>query len=374
MDDNSYILNIIRSTTSNQYMSNIDIYKNYIFEHSNIKSKIEQIKQLHQQYHNNYPNNRTNAISDYFSFFPQILKQIRDKNHLKPQNISKCIFIHIPKTGGTSFNSLFTKPTFFLETIGYTIDNFYYNSWNYNILYMNFPFFQKQLYKKQNMWKLIPENSCSGNMYQNLNFFLQYHNQQYTHIHLSLYDMVSNSNVVINNIDYFHQNNYKIMTLLRDPISRIKSEYKFFKHYTQNNKNIMHVSYMTSKLIDCNTIQDYIYHYNCHNYQIAYLYGNTWMSNYSINETQLDKLIDMIQNKYIYVGILENMPQTETYFSNLLNMKIKTPHRNKTSEKKNKSNIDTTLTPEDEKYLMEKNKLDYQLYNFAQKYLLTQVS
>ena len=82
---------------------------------------------------------------------------------------------------------------------------------------------------------------------------------------------------------------------------------------------------------------------------------------------------DMIQNKYIYVGILENMPQNEIYFSNLLNMEIKTPHRNKTS-KKNKSNIDTTLTPEDEEYLMEKNKLDYQLYNFSQNYLLTQVS
>lgn len=55
-------------------------------------------------------------------------------------------------------------------------------------------------------------------------------------------------------------------------------------------------------------------------------------------------------------------------------MEIKTPHRNKTNNRGKQSNIDTTLTPEDEEYLMEKNKLDYQLYHFAQNYLLTQVS
>ena len=374
MGDKSYILNIIGSKTSNEYITNIDIYKKYLLEHSNIKSTIEKIQKLHQQYHSNYPNNRTNAISAYFSIFPQMREQIRNHNHLKSPNISNSIFMHIPKTGGTSFNSVFTTPRVSLETLSYTIDNFYYNSWNYNILYMNLPFVLKTVYNTPKYWKLIPCNACSGNMYQNLNYFLQYHNKQYTHIHLSLYDMVSNANVVINNIDYFHQNNYKIMTLLRDPISRIKSEYKFFKGFVEKNKNMLHVSYITSKLIECNTIQDYIYHYNCHNYQIAYLYGITWMSNYTINERQLDKLIDMIQKKYIYVGILENMPQTETYFSNLLNMEIKTTHSNKTPHSNKDSNIDTTLTPDDETYLMEKNKLDYQLYNFAKDYLLNNVS
>ena len=357
----------LKGNMSNEdYLSYIEKYRNTLYTNSKI---LEILKNLHKKYHSNYPNNREEAIYDYLSVSKRTM--IGRENSLKPNNISKFIFLHILKTGGTSFNSIFTRPTLSKESVNYTIDNFYYNKWEYNIFYMNFPFYIKNFYRNRSLyyWKIIPENACSGNMYKNLNHFLEYHNNNYSHIHFSLNDMVSNADVVINNIDYFHQNNYKIITILRDPINRIQSEYNFLKEYTKKHTDMIHTSYITSKLIDCNNIQDYIYHHNCHNYQIGYLYGITWMSNYTINETQLNKLIDMIKKKYIYIGILENMPETETYFSNILNTEIKIPKRHKT-----RGNTVSKLTTKDKQYLMGKNKLDYRLYNFAKDYLLSQVS
>ena len=122
------------------------------------------------------------------------------------------------------------------------IDDFFFNSWEHNIEYFNFPLLKDHIVKLKDQpkdyiktgWFTIPENAITGIMYQNKAYFDKYATT-YSHIHICTYNMSTNSNIVIDNIDYYMKQNTKIFIMLRDPINRIISEYNFFMEYAKEN-------------------------------------------------------------------------------------------------------------------------------------------
>ena len=379
---NDYLDQILDDIQKSEYTNDtIDIYKNKLMNIDVLKLYINMIKKLHDKFHHTYIDNRDLVYEQTMNFMLNfILKHFKpsierkrklnkfnrckhtDLNNIKSKcKINNVILLHIPKTGGTSLFSALSSP---ISNGIYTIDNFYTNSFDYNEKYNFYLFFSDiiRLSTTKNIreWIAIPENAISGKMYKNFDYFIKYKNESFNHIHLSLYDMVSNSDVIINNIDYFAENNYKILIMLRDPIKRLKSEYKFFyKHRLSNPYSIL-MKYVFSNLE--NDFKSYIYNSNCHNYQIGFLYGFQWQTDYIINEQHLENLKKLIDKNILHFGILEYLEETEIYFSHILNEDIKIPSKN---QQKKDLDINVNLDENDIKYLIKKNKYDYDLYNYA---------
>jgi hypothetical protein len=339
---------------------------------------IHNLKILHQTYHSKYPENRYLAQVSYVKNTRSKISvsEYDLKENDKPQEF---IFIHIPKTGGNSCNNLFR--TIFCNNVSklnkleshfsyiYMIDSFFYNSWEDNVRYFNFPLHD---YQKGYYWKSIPLAAISGDMYKNKTYFDKY-SHPYSHIHLCLYDMSTNSDVVINNIDYYFKQSTKIFMMLREPIERLISEYYYFLRYVEKNKLYdVRNEYLVETMLKSNSFHDYIHNTNCHNYQLAFIYGKQWQKYHSFSSKQINYIKQLITEKKIYVGILEYPEYNKRLFKHIFPFVTRDNinyFNYKLNENKGKYITKKDLNKEEIKYLTNKNKDDYEIYNFALTYL-----
>lgn len=356
------------------YPRYINKVKKDIFQNDDI---IDTLKLLHQQYHPAFPENRFMAHNKYLIISNFYDRNVSLRNSDSVHQHPKLIFIHIPKNGGTSYDSYF-KDIYKDNTPHYLymIDDFFFNSWEHNIEYFNFPLLKDHIVKLNDQpkdyikkgWFTIPENAITGIMYQNKAYFDKYATT-YSHIHICTYNMSTNSNIVIDNIDYYIKQNSKIFIMLRDPINRIISEYNFFMEYAKENPFDLSNQYIIETMLRYDSFKSYIYQSNCHNYQLGFIYGNRWQINYIYTSEQIDCIKKMIIEKKIFVGILEypecNKNLCQHMLSTKYESKIKLLNKNTSKLKFSRNDI----SDKDIEYLYEKNKEDYEIYNFALQYL-----
>ena len=149
---------------------------------------------------------------------------------------------------------------------------------------------------------------------------------------------------------------HKIFTLIRHPVDRIISEYNFQKYILRNGPKIRKLKPIP------NTLEEYIEHEGTWNYQLSFLLGGGLISVDKPTEEDLKNIIDCFEKLNIYIGITDK-------YSNFLNLFEKNTgielNKNVSILKKSKESEKTKISEELRNKIIKYNDLDYQLYNYA---------
>lgn len=208
--------------------------------------------------------------------------------------MDKPIFIHIPKTGGTSINCELN------QTEWQTQPDFYYR-------------------------------------------------------HIDYKSKKSNSDDIFLTENYNKYKRYDIFMMLRDPIQRLSSEYYFLR----TRKEFMELLPRQPR-----SFYEYCKFKNTQNGMIKFILGHRIFSNPILLETDLNNLLEQMDNLNIRVGIFEKYENSLNYFEQTI-PQIKW---NNTIQKK-RITIDKPhqieLTSEQIEEIKMANDLDYKLYAYA---------
>jgi len=294
------------------------------------------------------------------------------------------VFIHIPKTGGSSFSS------FLLGGIDNSLRSLDSGKeyWNTFSKYHN-PETTRLHYEQMCIrnrihcdddWRIVDINKvyhdlvvdaldnntclyiptidewkyCMGNIDNKDIRFIELH-----------YEMTDvNKSIPLDLCDNNQYNQFQWVTMLRDPVERIISEYFFLRTFlpkggTRNTKSAYYDFFWGGNVFK--TFEEYVTNNlaNITNSQIKWLLGKG-SSNYKVTEDDYNKLIDTIDELDMKVGILENIPDTITYFRTSFNIRL---HQRDLGHKK----VGTRKRPvsdELRELLTEQNALDIKFYNY----------
>ena len=224
-------------------------------------------------------------------------------------------FLHIPRTGGTTIDYIFSK-------------NF--NKDEILSIYKDIE------YKK---YKEIEPSFLSKIKYITGHLLLSDYNQ------LKIYNQKVN-----------------VFTFLRDPVQRLISEYIFYKTWKNNHlfkiindNKISFTDYLLSK--------DRILIYRGKNFMTRCISGRAFISTkhpyaaLAIAKRQIEK-------NFFFFGILERFTESILLLSKILNLQnIFFLHHNKLN-----NNLKECITDEEKSIALDLNKADYELYKFAVEY------
>lgn len=231
------------------------------------------------------------------------------------KNTTSSIFIHIPKTGGSSFVGLLkdsisltseqmNTPTHKIENIG-----------NIKIQHIDF--------------------NVSGRKFKAYKIFNDSKNDEFL--------------------------KEKIFLLIRNPASRLLSEYNFQYHILNGkagNKKAAIIAQLKS-IPHC--FEDYYSSKETQDYQCKFLIGRNLADPKPISEKEFESIINTIDKLNIHCGVTERYFEFLNLFANETNYKLK----NKITHRKQTPNhINTTLTKLDIAKIEKLNKYDYLLYKF----------
>lgn len=226
----------------------------------------------------------------------------------------KIIFIHIPKTGGSTFTNL-------LRCI-FQPDN--------KKLSHFITFLKKddiEIYIKHLQFNHPKRLSMCGDIFQDL-----------------CYDKYKN---------------YKIYTIIRHPVDRIVSEFIFQKYILRNGPKI--------RKINVDTFHEYIEDSRTWNYQTSFLLGNGLLTENKITEIDYNHIIYIIEKYNIFVGVTEDYDNFLNLFQENTGIRLTELTEQieilKESNKEYKSEIILTDNLIDR--ILENNKWDYKLYKYC---------
>jgi hypothetical protein len=232
--------------------------------------------------------------------------------------LTPIVFVHIPKTGGSTFVNLL------LESL--------MNRTQKNMVF----------------------DRC--HLIENIkHVYIQHLDFKQEHRPSKCYKMFTDEN------DEFYKNK-KVFTIVRHPIDRLISEYIFqSKILSRKNAAILKNLHQNPK-----TFEEYIKCPEVWNYQVAFLTGKGVADQNRPSENDLKSVIRTIDTFNIKVGITEDyqsfieMFQSETCINinKEVNLLKKAPDDIKTT-------IVNNLTKETKEYIIKTNELDYALYKYA---------
>ena len=126
-----------------------------------------------------------------------------------------------------------------------------------------------------------------------------------------------------------HFDEFKIITVLRDPVMRFVSHYLYNRYKTHSAHDTINLDF-----------EDFL------NSDVAINYGNLYCRYFSANQTVVDSISTL--NKFSYVGILENLTPITSYISEELNVNGKIEKQNKNPTKSDKKSQEILLKYKDE--------------------------
>ncbi|WLR42966.1 sulfotransferase family 2 domain-containing protein [Bacillus carboniphilus] len=155
--------------------------------------------------------------------------------------------------------------------------------------------------------------------------------------------------------EYFKPNKYHYITLLRNPIDRVISEYYFIARRPQ------HENYHLYKHL---SLEEYASLPILQNMQSQFLLGYHAHQNLTIADLKIIK--ERINSGEITAGITEEFEKSLTLFSTKFNWKVK---MNVVLNKNNMRPINSTIPPVQIATIKRHNLIDLELYSYVKKYL-----
>jgi len=224
------------------------------------------------------------------------------------------IFIHIPKTGGSSFIKTLECNLLNIKKTDIDITHRTKNVKNISIKHLDFS------HPKRIM--------CDNNIFN----------------------------------DYELYNKFNIFMIIRNPLDRLISEFIFQYHILNSRRCAKIINSLNPKP---NNFLDYIKHKEVWNYQLAFLSGRGVADLNKPTQDDLDKIIKYIDKYPVYCGITEEYDKFIKLFNNISKHDIKDIYLMKESPNDIKEKIIETLTPEIIDYIKDTNSLDYKLYEYV---------
>ena len=226
------------------------------------------------------------------------------------------IFIHIPKTGGSTFVR--------------ALENNLLNT--------------KKDYDNTHSIKQI------------LNIYIKH--LDFTHPNRIMY----NSDIFTN---YKNYKNYNIFTIIRNPLDRLISEFIFQYHILGSRRSAKIINRLIPKP---NNFEEYVKHKEVWNYQLAFLSGRGVGDKNKPTQEDLDNVINYFNKYPIYCGTTDNYNDFINIFNTVSGYNIKQEIQiMKQSPNTIKNDILNTLSQKLIDYIKETNTLDYKLYEYAKK-------
>ncbi len=172
--------------------------------------------------------------------------------------------------------------------------------------------------------------------------------------HIDAKSMISNSGDIFQPRNFEKFKSHKIFMMLRDPVDRVISEYHFLKDRTG-----------FIELFDRKprNLEEYAQHPQTHNGVVNFLKGNRIYSKVPVQGTDLDDILDAIDEVPIQLGIFEEFEKSMEHFAKVLDIKWK---RKLEAKRITFRRPKVEEVSEETKALIRKhNELDLELYEYG---------
>lgn len=236
------------------------------------------------------------------------------RSYFRKKNTKENIFIHIPKSGGSTFVGLL-----------------------------------KESEKQKNFDPTAPSHNIDkiGN----------------THIkHVDF----SSPNRTFKGVDIFKidkrdefREKFELFMLVRNPVDRIISEFNFQYHILKGKEGNKNAAIISKLRPQPKTIEDYIKFRETQDYQVKFLLGRKLADKGSVSKSDMDGLLDTIGQLPIHCGLTEHYADFLYHFERVSGKKLK---RNVIVRKRTPFMYQTEISEETKRRIIKLNKLDYQLY------------
>ena len=150
--------------------------------------------------------------------------------------------------------------------------------------------------------------------------------------------------------------NHKIFTIIRHPVDRIISEYNFQKYTLRNGPKIRRLKPIPD------TLEEYIENKGTWNYQLSFLLGEGLIPINKPTEEDLKNVIDCFEKLNINVGVTDKYVNFLNLFEKNTGIEL---NKNVSILKKSVKSTETKISEELRNKIIKYNDLDYQLYNYA---------
>jgi hypothetical protein len=232
----------------------------------------------------------------------------------------RIIFIHVPKTGGSSFTNLL-RDTFYPETT--VLSHF--------------------------IQKIETPNATID----------------IRHIHFNHPERLSMSGDIFDPQNYDQYRQCQIYTIVRDPVDRIVSEFNFQKHILKDGPKISRLKPIPA------TLEEYIERPETWNYQVSFLLGGGILVKNAITQRDYERVACMIEKYPIHLGVTEQYDKFLNKFQKHSHIQLKNSVRvlKKTSDDiKSK----TAVTAATRDRIARHNEWDCRLYQYAKSQVETE--
>ena len=163
------------------------------------------------------------------------------------------------------------------------------------------------------------------------------------------------------------QESTKVFMLLRDPVERIISEFNFQYHLLKGKEGNKNAAIISKLKPIPNSLDKYIAFPNTQNYQTKFLLGRKIADPKKVSNDEFDLIMNGIKNIPIYCGITEEYSSFLELFQDETGLKLKKKITiRKKTPKELKLDYDETL----KKKIIELNQYDYALYDFVKSKLI----
>jgi len=156
--------------------------------------------------------------------------------------------------------------------------------------------------------------------------------------------------------------NYKIFTIVRDPVDRLLSEFIFQFYTLHSNPCAKKIRCVSVNGVVPQTFEEYIKHPILWNYQVGFLCGRNIGDLRLVTEEDFNNVLIFFSKPSVHAGTTDNYPSFIERFNSLTEHNITLNNQIKKAPDEIKDRIRKTLTQETKDFIYKTNSIDYRLY------------